>query len=112
MGIVWETTWVPFVVITLLLSGGAAWLSGQSMARGWRPVGLLIFYMVLLGFADRFFHWGLAQGSLLSIHYYVVDTAILIAIAVVSWQAGRTRQMTTQYPWLYRRTSFLTWADK
>jgi hypothetical protein len=112
MGLIWETSPVPFVVITLVLAGGAAWLAGQALARTWRPLTLVLAYMVPLGAAARFFHWGLAGGSLLSLHYLIVDTAVVMALATVSWLAARADLMVRQYPWLYRRTSFVTWADK
>lgn len=111
-GLVWENSWVPFLVITLCLAGGAAWLSGQALARTWRPLPLVLFYMALLGAVSRFFHWGLADGSLLSLHYYLVDTAVLMGIAALSWQIARTSLMVSQYPWLYRRTSPLGWTEK
>lgn len=112
MGVLWEQSWVSFLVITVLLAGLAAWLSGGSLARSWRPLWIVMFYMVLLGAAARFFHWALAGGTLLSAHFYLADTCVLMAIAALSWRMARTTQMVTQYPWLYRRTSVLTWTDK
>ncbi len=110
MGLLYDNSLAAFVIITLVLAGGAAWLTGRALARAWSPVGLLIFYMLLLALPARFFHWSLAGGTLLSLQFYVTDAIILIAIALLSYRISRTTQMVTQYPWLYRRTSPITWA--
>ncbi|MFZ4807214.1 MAG: DUF6867 family protein [Hyphomicrobiaceae bacterium] len=112
MGLLWEESAVAFAVITVLLCGGAAWMTGQALARTWRELPLVLFYMALLGAVSRFFHWGLAGGSLLSVHYYLTDTAVLMLIAAVSWRLARTTLMVSQYPWLYRRTGPLSWTDR
>lgn len=112
MGIVWEVSFVKFLMLTVVLGGGAAILSGNALARGWRPVGLVIGYMLLLAAAVRFFHFALAEGSLLSVHYYVVDAVALIVIATLSYRIAQADQMTSQYPWLYRRTSPFSWDKR
>ncbi|MBI1384881.1 MAG: hypothetical protein GC150_08230 [Rhizobiales bacterium] len=116
MGIIWEKSFIIFLFITLILGGGAAWMTGRALARGWAPFWQAALYMLLLGAAVRFFHYGLfappREGTLLSLHYYAVDTAILIALAWLGYQSTRATQMATQYGWLYRKTSPLTWTAK
>jgi hypothetical protein len=112
MGLLWDNSLSAFLVLTVILGGGAAWMTGRAFAREWRPLWKLILAMLLLGLAVRFFHWGLAQGTLLSLYYYAVDSGVLIAIASLSYRLARTSQMATQYPWLYRRTSPITWAKR
>jgi len=112
MAILWEQSFAPFLVLTLVLGGGAAWMTGQALARGWRPASRVALYMLLLGLAVRFFHWSLGGGTLIAPWYYLVDTAILVAISLLSWRFKRTQQMVHQYPWLYRRTGPLTWTTK
>lgn len=97
-------------MLTVVLGGGAAWMAGRSLAQGWRPIWLVAFYMALFAFAVRFFHYALGGGSLLSPHYYLADAAILIGSGLLSYQVARASQMVSQYPWLYRRTSPLTWT--
>lgn len=111
MGILWEHSFVPFLVITVMIAGLAAWFSGRALAQSWRPLVLVLAYMALLGAAARFFHYALADGTLLSVHYYLVDALVLMGIAALSWRMARTTQMVRQYPWRYRRTSPLTWSD-
>ena len=112
MGVLWDNSLAAFLILTLLLGGGAAWMTGRALARGWRPLWKVVLGMLLLALAVRFFHWGLADGTLLSLHYYAVDAASLVAIACLSYRLTRAHQMVTQYPWAYRRTSPLTWSER
>lgn len=112
MDVLWDNSLAAFLILTVLLGGGAAWMTGRALARGWRPLWKVVFGMLLLALPVRFFHWGLAQGTLLSLHYYAVDAAVLIAIGCLSYRLTRAYQMVTQYPWAYRRTSPLTWSER
>lgn len=103
--------WV-FLVLTVILGGGAAFLSGRGLARSWKPFGRVFFYMALLAAALRFFHYALFNGTLLSLHYYLVAYGILLIGASLGYRAMRTTQMVTQYRWLYERTSPLTWRTR
>ncbi len=111
MGIVYDNSLTAFIVITLLLAGGAAWMTGRALARTWSTFWLVIVYMFLLTLPARFFHWSLADGTLLSLQLYITDAVILISIALVSYRLAFTTQMVTQYPWLYRRKHLLSWEE-
>jgi hypothetical protein len=106
------TTWPVFVGVTLVLAGGAAYLAGHSAAQHWRPRWLVVFYMCLLGLADRFVIYALFDGALLSLSGYLIDTAVLVAIGSLSYQRTRARYMVRQYPWLYEPRGPLSWRDK
>jgi hypothetical protein len=112
MDVLWDNSLAAFLILTVLLGGGAAWMTGRALARGWRPLWKVVFGMLLLALPVRFFHWGLAHGTLLSLHYYAVDAAVLVTIACLSYRLTRAYQMVTQYPWAYRRTSPLTWSER
>ena len=56
--------------------------------------------MLILGLAVRFFHYALFAGTLLSPHYYAVDTVILIIMATLGFRATREAQMARQYGFL------------
>lgn len=101
-----------FLMLTVVLGGGAAWLTGRAIALTWRPFRQLVPYALLLGAAVRFLHFALFHGTLLSAHFYLVDTIILFAFAAVGYRLTRTRQMTTQYRWLYQRTGPFTWRQR
>ena len=89
-----------FLLFTVLLGGGAAWLTGRAIAQTWRPWWSAVAYMLILGLAVRFFHYALFSGTLLSLHYYAVDTAILIFMATLGFRARRQAQMARQYGFL------------
>src|SRR5688500_2811037 len=119
MDLIAEKSFTAFFLITVVLGGGAAFMAGRAIARSWKPFTRLVFYMLLLSLAVRFLHWGLfmdatyqswrdVQGTLLSPYYYAVDTLVLLALAALGYRMERARQMTTQYSWIYERTSPLT----
>jgi hypothetical protein len=101
-----------FLALTVIIGGGAAFLAGRGLAKGWKPHWRLFFYMALLAGAVRFFHYALFDGDLLSLYYYLVTYAVLVAAASLGYRMMRTTQMVTQYRWLYERTSPLTWRDR
>jgi hypothetical protein len=112
MGVIWEDNFLTFMVITVILGGGAALLSGRAMARGWRPFWHLIFFMLLLTCAVRFFHYALFGGALLSLRYFAVDAAVLIFCAATGFHLTRVKQMVTQYHWLYERHAVVFWRRR
>lgn len=101
-----------FLVLTVIIGGGAAFLAGQGLARSWKPFWRVYFYMALLAAAVHFFHYALFDGNLLSLYYYLVTYAVMLAAGVLGFRTMRTTQMVTQYRWLYERTSPLTWRDR
>ena len=101
-----------FLALTVIIGGGAAFLAGRGLAKGWKPHWRVFFYMALLAGAVRFFHYALFEGRLLSLYYYLVTYAVLVAAASLGYRMMRTEQMVTQYPWLYQRTTPLSWRDR
>jgi hypothetical protein len=101
-----------FLVLTVIIGGGAAFLAGRGLARSWKPFSRILFYMAMLAAAVRFFHYALFDGDLLSLYYYLVTYVVLVAAATLGFRVMRTTQMVTQYRWLYERTSPLTWRAR
>jgi Domain of unknown function (DUF6867) len=112
MGVIWETTIVDFLLVTVFLGGAAAYLTGRAMASVWRPLPLLVFYILLLNAAVRFIHYSLFGGTLLSLHYYLVDLVILLILAGLGFRLTRSAQMAGQYRWLYQRAGLLWWRRR
>ena len=112
-GIIYEESsfWL-FGLVTVLMGGWAAWMTGRAMAVTWQPYGLLLGYLLLLAAVVRFIHFALFHGTLLSVHYYLVDAAVIFAIGSFGFRFTRARQMATQYRWLYERTGPLTWRER
>lgn len=109
MNLIIEHNFWNFLIMTVIIAGGAAFMAGRALAEGWRPVWLPLLYMVPLAAALRFFHYALFNGTLLSIHYFLVDLAVLIIACLFGYQLMRASQMTRQYPWLYERSGPLSW---
>lgn len=101
-----------FFVVTLLLGCGCAFMTGQAVAVTWRPLWQVVAYTLLLGCADRFLHFALFDGALPNAAGYLVDTAILEAVALAAFLATRARKMVTQYPWLYVRQGLFRWRER
>ena len=112
-GILYEepSFWL-FALVTVLMGGWAAWMTGRAMAITWQPYSLCVVYLLILAGAVRFIHYALFGGTLLSLHYYLVDAAVLLIIGSVGFRRTRARQMARQYPWLYERLGSLTWREK
>ena len=105
------SVWV-FLLVTILLGGGAAGLAGRAIAATWRPWWHVGFYMLVLAVAVRFLHAALFRGTFLSLHYYLVDAAFCLLFGFLGYRAKRTRQMTTQYRWIMDRTGPLQWQRR
>lgn len=101
-----------FFGVTLVIFGGAAFLTGQALAATWRPAWHMVPYGLLLAAANRFFSWGLFGGTLLSLSGFVVDAAVIVAIGLFAFRLTRAWRMTAQYPWLYERSGLLSWRAR
>lgn len=101
-----------FVLVTVILGGGAAWLAGRAVATTWRPWWQVVFYSLVLGGAVRFIHFALFDGTLLSLHYYAVDSAICLVSGCLGFQAARAAKMVAQYPWIHAPHGPLGWRRK
>lgn len=112
LGLLWEVSASEFVFVTLILAGGAAYMTGRAAARGWMPIWQLVVYMVLLAAATRFIHFALFSGSLLSLYYYVVDLIVILAIAFAGMRITRSGQMATQYRFAYDRAGPFGWKKR
>jgi small-conductance mechanosensitive channel len=107
-----EGSFGVFLLVTIILGGGAAVLAGRAIAQTWRPWWQIVAYMLILGAAVRFIHFALFGGTLLSLHYYVVDSAICVAFGLIGFQAARAAQMVSQYRWINQPNGWLRWRRK
>jgi predicted permease len=88
--------WV-FLLLTLLLGGGMAFVSGRTIAETWRPLWQVPVYMFLLALAVRFMHFALFEEVLMSARNLAVDYGVLLALALAGYKLARSQQMATQY---------------
>lgn len=106
-----QSIWI-FLLVSVVMGGVAAWTSGKSLAQTWRPAWQIVPAMLVLACGIRFIHFALFEGTLLSLHYFLVDIVILIVCAALGFQYKRTLQMTTQYRWLYEKSGPFSWREK
>ncbi len=112
MGILYESSFAVFLGLVVVLGGGAAWSTGRACAVTWRPLWTLAWFTFLLTLAVRFLAFSLFNETLLSLQYLLVDFIVLGAFAACGFRVTRTEQMTTQYRWLYEKTSPFSWRLK
>ncbi len=105
------TSLFVFVGVTIVVMGFAAFVTGQALANTWKPQWHAVVYCVLLGLFDRFLVFSLFDGELLSLSGYLIDTAVLVAIALFAFRLARARKMVNQYPWLYQRVGLFGWRE-
>jgi hypothetical protein len=108
-----------WLAVTIALGGPAAIATGRAIARGWRPLGRAVLFMIPLAAAADFLCHALFQVSALPIIRvarqiaagniidagfmltgYLATFIILMIFATLGWRATRARQMRAQYPFL------------
>ncbi len=107
-----EDSFGVFLLVTVCLGGGAAWLSGRAIAATWRPWWHVAGYMMILGGVVRFLHFALFEGTMLSLHYYLVDAVVCLIVGFLGFRATRAGQMVTQYSWIFARAGMLRWGRR
>jgi hypothetical protein len=100
--------WV-FLLVTVVLGGSAAFMSGRAVAQTWRPYWHIPLYMVPIAATVRFFHYALFGEPMVSLQNYLVDFGLVLIAASLGFRLLRARQMAQQYHWLYRRNGLLHW---
>jgi hypothetical protein len=101
-----------FLLVSVLLGGGAAWLTGRAIAATWRPWWHVAAYVVILTFAVRFLHFSLFDGKFLTLHYYLVDYAVCLGAGLLGFRLTRVRQMVSRYGWINERAGVLRWRTR
>jgi len=98
-----------FLLVSVAMGGGAAWLAGRAIAATWRPAWHVASYMLILALAVRFIHYALFEGNFLSLHYYLVDFAVCLIFGYLGFRLMRVRQMVTRYSWINQRSGLFNW---
>ena len=101
-----------FLLVSVAMGGGAAWLAGRAIAATWRPWWHIALYMMLLSLAVRFLHYALFDSKFLTLHYYLVDYAVCLAFGLLGFRLLRVTQMVTRYSWINQRTGMLRWRRR
>lgn len=107
-----EGSFGVFALVTMVLGGGAAWLTGRAIAQTWRRPWQIVAYTLILGMAVRFIHFSVFGGTLLAPYYYAVDSAICMGFAFLGFRTARVAQMVTQYSWINEAAGLMRWRRK
>ena len=110
--VLYEGSFGVFLLLTLVLGGGAAALAGRAVAQTWRPWWQILVYMLILAGAVRFIHYALFSGTLLSLHYYLVDFAVCLLAGFAGFRTARRAQMVKQYRWINEAAGALRWRRR
>jgi hypothetical protein len=100
---------MKFLLVTIVMGGAAAYLSGKAIAQTWRPFWHVPLYMLALAAVVRFCHFALFEEPFLSLPSYIVDFACAFAAAALGYRTVRAQQMRLQYGWLFRSSGPLGW---
>jgi hypothetical protein len=101
-----------FLLVSVVMGGGAAWLAGRAIASTWRLWWHVALYMLPLALAVRFIHFALFDSKFLSVHYYLVDYAVCLTFGLLGFRLRRVTQMVTRYGWLNERAGLLRWRRR
>lgn len=107
-----EVSLGDFLLVTVALGGGGAWMSGRAVAKGWNPFFQVFLYAVLVTCAVRFCHFALFHGTLFAVDHFLLELVILFSIATLGFRSVRKQQMTQRYGWLYESAGPLTWRRR
>ena len=112
-GVLYEenSAWL-FIMVTVVMGGWAAWMTGRACAQTWRRYYVLAGYLLILAAAVRFIHMALFEGTLLSIHYYLVDLVVVQIIGALGYRYTRVKQMVSKYRWLFEPNGPFTWRAR
>ena len=106
------TTIDVYIGLTVIIAGGAAFLTGQALANTWQPLAKGAAYALLLAAGNRFLIYGLFDGELFTTSGFIVDFLVMLVIIIFAYRLTKARKMVSQYPWLYERTGPFSWRER
>ena len=106
------TSFGVFIGLTVIIIGGAAIMTGRALADGWKSPLEVVFACFGLALADRFLIYALFEGELLHLTGFLIDFAVITAMALLAYRLTVVHKMVAQYPWRYERASLLTYREK
>ena len=90
-----------FIGLTVIIMGGAGVMTGRALADGWKSPLQVVFACFGLALADRFLIYALFGGELLHLWGFLIDFAVITAMALVAHRLTLVHKMVAQYPWRY-----------
>jgi hypothetical protein len=108
----YEDSAFHFVLVTLIMGGWAAWMTGKACANSWSRYPTLFIYLLILTAGVRFLHMAPFGGTLLSPYYFLVDLIVIQLIGLLSYRLRLVNQMVGRYGWMFEKISPLNWAAR
>ena len=106
------TTPLIYVMLTCVLFGLTAFLTGQAVAEKWLSAWALVPAALGLAVGARFLTFALFNAPLLHLPGFLAQFVYLLAVAFVAWRLTLAYRMVAQYPWLYERAGLFGWREK
>jgi hypothetical protein len=75
------SSWVGFILLTIIVFGFGAMMMGRALAETWRPAWQNVAYGLLLGVANRLFHYFFIADDPINLPV-CPQTAVLIGTAL------------------------------
>lgn len=115
-----QESFVQICVSAYVVFGCFALMTGQAVARTWRPWTHCIGYGVLLTLGARMCEFVLFIGRAQTLDDYIfsnlvfmlLSTVYLVILCIVAHRVTQARMMVTQYPWVYERAGLFSWRTK
>jgi hypothetical protein len=101
-----------FIGLTVIITGGAAIMTGRVLADGWKSPWAVVAACVSLGIANRFLIYALFGGPLLHLAGFLVNYAVITALALIAYRLTAVHKMVSQYPWRYEQVSLWSYREK
>jgi len=101
-----------FIGLTLIITGGAAIMTGRALADGWKPAWQVVAACFGLALADRFLCYALFGYPLLHLMGFITHFLAITALAQLAHRITAVRKMVNQYPWRYERASLFAYREK
>jgi hypothetical protein len=102
----------PGEAVFFLLGCWATWMAARAVAVTWGSIGQFLVYALGLALGMRFLHFALYEGPFISGIHYVSDLVALTIVGIIAYRYTRTKQMVSQYGWLYEKASPLSWRNR
>jgi hypothetical protein len=101
-----------FIGLTVILTGGAAMMTGRALADGWKSPWVVVLACLGLAMANRFLIYALFGGPLLHLAGFLANYAVITAMAVAAHRVTAVRKAVSQYPWRYEQVSLWSYREK
>jgi hypothetical protein len=101
-----------FIGLTVIITGGAAIMTGRALADGWKSPWVVVAACFGLGIANRFLIYALFDGPLLHLMGFLVNYAVITALALAAYRLTTVHKMVSQYPWRYEQVSLWSYREK